>query len=120
MPTTVTKIDAYTVKDEAGNPRTIGWFEVEFTGTYVAGGMSVNLSPYFRHISDIHARPSYGHYNLIPVPNEASFGTPTSALIRLMGNPSVTSGTTTSSLVMVELAGGQPLSGKARLQVLGH
>ena len=119
MPTTVTKIDTYTVRDEAGNPRTIGWFEVEFTGAYDAGGMSVDLSPYFRHISDIHARPSHGHENLIPVPDEASFVTPASVRIRLMGNIGGTTATI-AALNMVEPDTPLTLAGsKVRLQVLG-
>ena len=58
----VSAIDVYTVKDEAGNPRTTGWFEVEFRENYVAGGIGVDLSPYFRVIRDVFPRFVSGLY----------------------------------------------------------
>ena len=104
----VTKIDTYVVKDEAGNPRTIGWFEYEFQEDYATGGVHANLSPFFRQISDVYARPASGALShLVPVPNEATFGTPASVGIKLLSGG-------------VEIAAGTPVSGtRARLQVLG-
>ena len=108
MATTVTKIDVYTMKDEAGNPRTIGWFEVGFTGNYVTGGMSVDLSPYFRHISDIYARPaSVANSNLDLVPDETTFGTPASVSIRM-----ASAGAEAATTVALDAT-------RVRLQVLG-
>ena len=58
----VTSTLVYTLVDEAGNPRTEGWFTIDFTGNYEGpdGGQSFDLSPYFRRIEQILTQPVSG------------------------------------------------------------
>ena len=99
----VSAIDVYTVKDEAGNPRTTGWFEVEFRENYVAGGIGVNLSPYFRVIRDVFPRFVSGALHYFPEVDPSAMD-PASTRIQLtwIGSGLVASGFCT-------IASGQPL-----------
>ena len=92
----VSAIDVYTTLDQMGNPRVTGWFDVEYRESYIAAGIGIDLSPNFRQIRDIIARPTSGVYNVLAVGNEDTYGTPVSTRIKLLeaasGNISIISG----------------------------
>lgn len=96
----------YTLKDQAGNPRTEAWFTLEFTGAYqgdggYAGGQSFDLSPYFKRIDYVQTAPMSGSTlrdvvsggtrvfgsgsHVLTVPVVEDFATPTSARFQLWG-----------------------------------
>lgn len=99
----------YTVRDEAGNPRTEAWFTLEMTGAYqgdggYAGGQAFDLSPYLRRIEHIQAMPVSGcslrdivsgpgnsifrsGERVLPTPVLEDYGTPASARFQLIGRP---------------------------------
>jgi len=110
----VSAIDVYTIVDEAGNPRTTGWFDFEFRENYLGGGIAADLSPYFRSITEMMTRIASGATLYNPVPNETTFSTPTSTLIKLMHGGA-------SGHPMFELASGTAVSGtRAKLLVIGY
>lgn len=102
----------YTLLDEAGNPRTEGWFVLDFTANYPQGGQAFDLSPYFRQIEHILTQPisgselravlsgatpasgafwNSGEAVLIrPVPQD--FNTPASSRFQIWANPIALSG----------------------------
>ena len=50
----------YRVCDDSGNPRTVGWITMEYTGTLVGGGQAFDLSPYYRLIEQVSPYPMSG------------------------------------------------------------
>lgn len=108
----VSTIDSFTVIDQAGTPRTTGWFDVEFRESYIADGIGVDLSPHFRVIRAITGWAVSGVYRVKPEPNLATLTTPVSTRIKLLevasGNVSIQSG---YGFVHIGSGQSQPLSG---------
>lgn len=69
----VISAEVFELKDQAGNPRSFGWFLYEFRGTYVPGGIAVDLSSYMRRVAGMVANPASGTLNVLPFPNETDF-----------------------------------------------
>ena len=102
----------YTTRDHAGNPRTEAWLTIEFTGNYVQGGQSFDLSPYFKRLDYVHtqpvsgcelrsllsgAQPASGAFwnsgeRVVISPVVDDYATPASARFQIWGTPSALSG----------------------------
>jgi hypothetical protein len=106
----------FTLKDELGVRRTEGIFLWEFQEGYVAGGIEVNLSAYFRRLESMSAEPSSGAGIEQVVPNQADIPNTTAASVRLQ---IVRQGG--SGVALSEIVSGIAVSGtRARLRVLGY
>ena len=110
----------FTVIDQGGNPRTLGWFLWEFQENYATGGITADLSAYMRRLEQVICNPASGALLYTPRPNLATIpaaiqsGTPR---IELFGS---TSGGVTAA-AEVEVANGVAVSGaRAILQTLGY
>ena len=103
-------IDVYTLIDQAGNPRTQGWFDFEFQENYVTGGVYADLSPHFSVVRDVRLQFASGALHYTPEVNLSTLGTPASVLIQLFW---VGSGviTVNSGMAISVLSGAAMLSG---------
>jgi len=108
----VSAIDTFGVLDDVGVRRVTGWFDVEFRESYVAAGIGIDLSPYFRTIRAIMGQAISGAYIYTPEGNVDDFTTPVSARVKLYqtasGNISILSGQ-----AYIGSGQGQALSGRS-------
>ena len=119
----------YITVDQAGNPRTEAWLTCEFGEAYqgdggYAGGISFNLSPYFRRIEYIQTQPVSGStlrdvvsggtrefrsgQHVVAVPVMTDFGTPASSRFQLWGQslPFISGSPMTSGFGLTQLVSG--------------
>ena len=93
----------FTVIDQGGNPRTLGWFLWEFQENYATGGITADLSAYMRRLEAVICNPASGALVYTPRPNLATIP------------GAIASGTPRIELLQATVTSGQaqPLSGVA-------
>lgn len=101
---TVLSALVYTLLDQAGNPRTEAWLTLQYGEEYANGGVSFDLSPYFRRIDHIATFPMSG-------------GTTRSEILPAVATQSVASGTRVTPIPRFEDYG-TPVSARFELAAL--
>lgn len=112
---TIISARIHTLKDEAGNPLTLGWLLVEFRDAgYLPGGEVLDLSTRFRRVEEVLLNPASGALNYWPVVNQADFpGDPRSGRLQLhyIGSAAVTVNTSGQNITVTS-GQDQPFSGE--------
>ena len=103
----------YTQKDEAGNPRTVGYLTLEFTGTLVGGGQAFDLSPYYRSLAHVVPFPMSGGELRAPYSGEVDIVASGS---KVLAQPVVTDFATPAS-ARFQLLAASTVSGRGMQQI---
>ena len=118
----------YTTVDQAGNPRTEGWFLVEYQElTYATGGGGLDLSGTYTFIDTVHTESASGAFTFLPRANDVDLPASTQSgansvtSLRLQEFIGAASGTVGAASGFTELANGTAISGtRMRLHVVGY